>query len=69
MLFVFLEKHRAYRKFIKNIKGIGEEDSVDDYIEERDIELLIAAAFEWTHTQEGVGYWSDLDKKWNKHIK
>ncbi len=70
MLFTFLKKHRAYRKYIRNLKLIRQTPtSVDEYTDLTEPKGLLIQAFKWVETPEGFKYWNDLESEWHKHIK
>ena len=56
----FLKKHKAWKKFKKNVKIYGVEYGI-----EYDITSL-SHSFDWVDTKEGHNYWSNLNiEYWN----
>ena len=58
----FLVKHKAFRKFCRNLKekrGM----TYKEYISNKYSGNLISGAFTWRLTPEGAEYWSDLADK------
>ena len=63
----FLVKHKAFRKFCRNL----EEDrdmTYKEYISYEHEGSLIGGAFTWRSTPEGVEYWSDLSSKFRSGV-
>ena len=69
----FLKKHRAYRKYLKNLKkGHKASYTFDEYwpeIEKINPIFLLVASFKWSKTPEGFEFWDKLDKLWYKQHK
>ena len=62
----FLIKHRAYKKYVNNLKtqcwSFEESMNLDKML---DTILHINYAFIWKDTPEGIEYWDNLCDKWN----
>ncbi len=74
----FLKKENAYKKYIKAIKRQKKEEfkNLENYINVLTIYplktcfkndmicYLIDRSFTWVYTEEGHGFWAELDRKW-----
>ena len=73
----FLKENDAYMKYRINLEEYTHGRSKHHYdirgnfytFPDYPPEYLIYNAFYWVGTNEGWEYWSDLDYKWNKHLK
>ena len=62
----FLKKHKAWKKFVKNIRVLIPDDEAEDRLAlVTNGQLAISNAFVWSDSEEGHDYWSNLDDKYS----
>ena len=67
--FIFLKKHKAYRRFIENYRRVGIHiKSPYEWVKTTKPKLILLGAFEWEKTMEGQKYWGDLQGKWLEEL-
>ena len=62
----FLKDHKAYHKYFVNLRRSREDihSFLNDLVMNDQAQELFVYAFGWSSTEEGVGFWSNLHKKW-----
>lgn len=64
----FLKEHNLYYRFAAYYSFNPGKDfeSFEEYLDRQDPVHYITGAFPWPKTDEGKGYWHDVDGCWNK---
>lgn len=67
--FLFLKKHKAYRRFIENYRTVGIHiKSPYEWVLTSKPKIVLLGAFDWAKTREGQSYWGDLQDKWIREL-
>lgn len=70
---LFLEENNIREEFVKNFKLSrsslyipGHKRSIEIFFSTVNPQHFIGGAFVWSKTEQGYGYWRDIDNKWLK---
>lgn len=64
----FLEDHNAWENFERAFRNYHGDVKKYKNICKKDISAALAAAFDWSGTEEGIHYWDTLSDKWIQEI-
>lgn len=66
----FLEENYAWENFERAFRNRNYHGDVKEYknLCKKDISAALAAAFDWSGTEEGIHYWGTLNDKWIQEI-
>lgn len=68
LLFRFLMRNNCYQNFIENLACREMSGSTMSPLPCNDSELIIGAAFSWSLTPEGFGFWRQQSENWARLV-